>query len=316
MAIFGAVLLAFLLSVMVMVNAARGVTRPIHELREAASQLLSGQARRLTPSGPTEIAQLIVHFNHMAITLSERTSTLQIQEERYRGFLRGSAHILWPTNAAGEVTGDLPAWRAFTGQTEEEIHGLGWLEAVHAEDRAEAVTAWQTAVRQGSNLESEYRLRSSQGNYRHFLCRGVPIRNSDNSVREWIGTCTDITDRKEEAGLRQAKEAAEATSRAKSQFWGKTSHELRTPLNAVIGMSKMLSTRLFGPLKPKQAEYLRDITQAGEHLLALINDILDLAKVEAGRMEVQAELFSLADAVAGALSTLQPLAAAKGLNVV
>jgi PAS domain S-box-containing protein len=315
-AIVVAVILALLLSVVVMVNAARGVTRPIHDLREAAGQLLAGQAPRLTPSGPTEIAQLIVHFNHMAITLSERASTLQMQEERYRSYVLGSAHILWTTNAAGEVAGDLPAWRNYTGQTEEEIQGLGWLDAIHPEDRAQASQAWQEAVRQGSNFEAEYRLRSAQGNYRYFLCRGVPSRNNDRSVREWIGTCTDITDRKEEAALRQAKEAAEATSRAKSEFLAKMSHELRTPLNAVIGMSKMLSTKLFGPLKPKQAEYLADITQAGEHLLALINDILDLAKVEAGRMEVKAETFAFDDAVAGLVSTLRPLATGKALNLV
>jgi PAS domain S-box-containing protein len=311
-----ALLLALVLSAAVMVNTARGVTRPIHELREAAKLLLSGHARRLSPSGPTEIAQLIVYFNHMAITLSERTSSLQIQEERYRGYLLGSAHVLWTTNAAGEVSGDLPAWRAFSGQTEAEIQGLGWLDAVHPEERADTVQAWQNAVRDGSNFEMECRLRSSQGTYRHFLCRGVPIRNSDHSVREWIGTCTDITDRKGEAALRQAKEAAEGTSRAKSEFLARMSHELRTPLNAVIGMSKMLSTKLFGPLKPKQSEYLRDITQAGEHLLALINDILDLAKVEAGRMEVQAESFSFVDAVSGLVSSLQPLASAKKLKLV
>jgi len=314
-AIVVALVLALFLSVVVMVNAARAVTRPIQELREAAGQLLAGQAPRLAPSGPTEIAQLMIRFNHMAITLSERTSTLQIQEERYRSYLLGSAHILWTTNAAGEVTGDLPAWRSFSGQTEEEIQGLGWLDAIHPEDLAEAARAWKEAVSQGSDFETEYRLRSAQGTYRHFFCRGVPIRNTDRSVREWIGTCTDITDRKEEAALRQAKEAAEATNRAKSEFLAKMSHELRTPLNAVIGMSKMLSTKLFGPLKPKQAEYLADITQAGEHLLALINDILDLAKVEAGRLEVKADSFSLDDAVAGLLSTLRPLASSKGLQI-
>lgn len=314
-AIVVALILALALSLVIMINAARAVTRPIRELREASGQLLAGQAPRLIPSGPTEIAQLIVHFNHMAITLSERTSTLQIQEERYRNYVLGSSHLLWTANQAGDVFGDLPVWRAYTGQTEAEIQGLGWLDAVHPEDRDQALQAWGDAVQNGCDFQSECRLRSNQGSYRHFFCRAVPVRNSDKSVREWIGTCTDITERKEDAALRQAKDAAEATSRAKSEFLAKMSHELRTPLNAVIGMSKMLSTRLLGPLKPKQAEYLGDISQAGEHLLALINDILDLAKVEAGRMEVQAASFSLDEEVSGVVSSLRPLAQAKGISL-
>ena len=93
------------------------------------------------------------------------------------------------------------------------------------------------------------------------------------------------------------------------------SHELRTPLNAVIGMSKMLITQRFGVLNAKQADYLNDVTRAGEHLLALINDILDIAKVEAGRMELRADGFPLGDMVKSVLSTLRPLAEAKELAV-
>ncbi len=91
------------------------------------------------------------------------------------------------------------------------------------------------------------------------------------------------------------------------------SHELRTPLNAIIGMSRMLTTQRFGPLTAKQADYLGDVIQAGEHLLALINDILDLAKIESGRMELRPEGFSVRAAVTAVLSTLRPLAAPKKL---
>jgi signal transduction histidine kinase/DNA-binding response OmpR family regulator len=113
--------------------------------------------------------------------------------------------------------------------------------------------------------------------------------------------------------LRQDKEAAEAATRAKSEFLAKMSHELRTPLNAIIGMSRMLTTQRFGPLTAKQADYLGDVIQAGEHLLALINDILDLAKIESGRMELRPEGFSIRAAVTAVLSTLRPLAAPKKL---
>jgi len=86
---------------------------------------------------------------------------------------------------------------------------------------------------------------------------------------------------------RQAKEAAEAANHAKSEFLANMSHELRTPLNAIIGFSEILKDESFGPLNDKQKEYLTDVLESGKHLLSLINDILDLSKVEAGRMELQ-----------------------------
>jgi PAS domain S-box-containing protein len=285
-AIAGTVGVALVLTVLSALYSARGVTRPVNRLREAAGQLITGRYQTVPADGPTEIAELIRHFNHMALALSERTSALQEQEQRYRTYLGAVSHILWITNAVGEVIRDLPTWRAFTGQSEEAIRGLGWLDAVHPQDRAATEQTWRQAVRDRSPYEVEYRLRGHDGTYRYFSCRGVPVLAGDGAVQEWIGTCTDITERKNEAALVQAKEAAEAKSRTKSEFLAKISHELRTPLNAVIGMSKMLSTQRFGPLNAKQADYLQDITQAGEHLLALINDILDLAKVEAGRMDV------------------------------
>jgi PAS domain S-box-containing protein len=313
--IAGAFGLALVLTIALAFQSARSLTRPIRQLREAASQLMAGRVVLVPPSGPTEIAELIGHFNHMAVTLSRQSSALQAQEQRYRTYIGAVSHILWTANASGEVVGDLPAWRAFTGQGEEAIQGMGWLDAVHADDREAVERAWRSAVAERTIFEIDCRLRSSQGCFRHFSCRGVPILTSDGSVQEWIGTCTDITERKQEAALREAKEAAEAQSQAKTEFLAKMSHELRTPLNAVIGMSNMLLTRRFGALTAKQADYLKDITQAGEHLLALINDILDLARVEAGRLDVQAGSFPLTQAITGVVSTLLPLAEAKALCI-
>ncbi len=312
-AIAAAAGLALVLSLLLALHSARGVTRPVDRLREAETELLAGRFRSVPPEGPTEIAQLIVHFNHMALTLTQQAGLLQRQEQRYRSYVGSVAQILWTTDAGGEVVNDLPSWRAFTGQSEEAVRGRGWLEAVHPDDRPAVEKAWRAAVRDLNVYEVEYRLRSHKGDYRHFACRGVPVMTSGGAVVEWVGTCTDVTDRKREAGLRRAKEAAEAKSRAKSEFLAKMSHELRTPLNAVIGMSKMLTTQRYGPLTDKQADYLGDITQAGEHLLALINDILDLAKVEAGKLDMQAETVPLSEAVRVPLSTLRPLAEAKGV---
>jgi signal transduction histidine kinase len=105
----------------------------------------------------------------------------------------------------------------------------------------------------------------------------------------------------------------EAASRHKSEFLANMSHELRTPLNAIIGFSEVLGERMFGDLNEKQAEYIQDIQSSGRHLLALINDILDLSKVEAGRMELELSRFDLPAAIGGAVILVRERATRHGL---
>jgi len=105
----------------------------------------------------------------------------------------------------------------------------------------------------------------------------------------------------------------EIVSKHKSEFLANMSHELRTPLNAIIGFSEVLSERIFGELNEKQAEYLQDILTSGQHLLSLINDILDLSKVEAGRMELEAGSFSLREALENGLTMLKERAGRHGI---
>jgi PAS domain S-box-containing protein len=307
--------LGSVLALVVALSVARSVTRPVRRLRRAAGHLIAGHFEVVPPEGPSEVAELTVFFNHMGVTLAERARSLERQTERYQRYIGATTQILWSADADGAMAGDGPTWRAYTGQAEAEVGGRGWLDAVHPEDRARAAVAWDAAVRDRAVFDTELRLRSCHGEYRHFACRGVPILNPDGAVREWVGTCTDVTDRKREATLREAKEAAEASSRAKSEFLAKMSHELRTPLNAVIGMSRMLATQRFGPLNAKQADYLHDIVQAGQHLLDLINDILDLTKVEAGRMDLRAERFVLTGVMEEVLSPVRTLAQDKRVTL-
>jgi GAF domain-containing protein len=107
----------------------------------------------------------------------------------------------------------------------------------------------------------------------------------------------------------------EAASRHKSEFLANMSHELRTPLNAIIGFSEVLSERMFGELNEKQAEYLKDIYTSGQHLLSLINDILDLSKIEAGRMELEATDFDLPSAIDNALTLVRERATRRGITL-
>ena len=138
-----------------------------------------------------------------------------------------------------------------------------------------------------------------------------------------VGILRDITERKEiELGLKNAHEDLEAladelkhTTRVKSDFLASMSHELRTPLNAVIGFSQVLQDLDFGPLNDKQKEYVLDILESGKHLLSLINDILDLSKVEAGKMELQLSPVVVGDLLVGSLVMIKEKAMKHGITL-
>src|SRR5262249_8421036 len=105
----------------------------------------------------------------------------------------------------------------------------------------------------------------------------------------------------------------EVASQHKSEFLANMSHELRTPLNAIIGFSEILAEKMFGDINEKQTEYLQDILESGRHLLSLINDILDLSKVEAGRMELELSEFDLPNAIDNALTLVRERASRRGI---
>src|SRR5262249_27506120 len=107
----------------------------------------------------------------------------------------------------------------------------------------------------------------------------------------------------------------EAASHHKSEFLANMSHELRTPLNAILGFSEVLAEGMFGQINEKQAEYLRDILDSGRHLLSLINDILDLSKIEAGRMELEPADFDLPSAIDNALTLVRERAGRRGITL-
>ncbi|MFP2931004.1 PAS domain-containing protein, partial [Pyxidicoccus sp. 3LG] len=131
-------------------------------------------------------------------------------EQRFRSLVTATAQAVWVTRPDGEVEEDSSSWRAFTGQTYEEWRGGGWLNAVHPEDRETAVRAWTTALAERKVYEVEYRLRRPDGVYTPTRVRGVPVLNEDGSVREWVGTNTDISaqQRAEEGARRLNREKA------------------------------------------------------------------------------------------------------------
>ncbi len=130
-------------------------------------------------------------------TRRQRAEEQSQGEVRFRSLITATSQIVWSTSSDGQVLEDSPSWRAYTGQTLQEYQEFGWLNAVHPDDREQSAQRWTQAVETKSLYEAEYRLQSVEGHYRYCLARGVPVLAQDGSIREWIGTCTDIHDRKQ-----------------------------------------------------------------------------------------------------------------------
>ena len=142
-----------------------------------------------------------VGVNVVAEEITERKQTeaaLVASEARYRALVRASSSLVWITPPDGQIV-DLPEWRAVTGQTVDEVRGWGWINALHPDDRDRSRIAWQAAVDSRSLYEIEYRIRRRDGEYVWHLARGVPVIGDDGSIREWVGICIDIEDRKRAA---------------------------------------------------------------------------------------------------------------------
>ena len=222
-----------------------------------------------------------------------------------------------------KVNGDgfAPSWiseniRRLTGyDVEEALLPTWWVDHLHPDDRARVMDGIR-ALLTGGALTTEYRFRYSDGSYRWVHDESRLVRDDLGRPLEVFGAWIDITERVEsEAEVRRAKAAAEAANHAKSDFLAKMSHELRTPLNSVIGFSEVLEDQSFGPLNDRQRRYVGNILTSGRHLLQLINDILDLSKVEAGRMELGLSEFDVGRALAEVRTIVGPLADEKRLKL-
>ncbi len=139
----------------------------------------------------------IAELEQEAIAQSgDAEKVLRIQLARYQTLVLALAQVIWTNDPDGEMAGEQPSWEAFTGQTPAQYQRLGWLDAIHPEDRTHTEAIWQRAVAARGPCEYEHRLRRRDGEYRYFSVRAVPVFAADGSIREWAGIHSDITQRK------------------------------------------------------------------------------------------------------------------------
>jgi PAS domain S-box-containing protein len=218
-----------------------------------------------------------------------------------------------------------PSFERTLGFTAEELLAKPYLEFIHPDDR-QATTAQAHRVETHELLAFENRYLCKDGSYKWLLWNAVSV--PEQEVIYAVGR--DITERtRDEAEKRKFAESLAATNQElelrnrevqratqmKSKFLASMSHELRTPLNAIVGFSDLLAEQTAGELNDKQKRFVNHIKQGSAHLLQLINDILDISKIEAGQLEYRCEVFLVKEALPEVLSTIHPLAMAKNIEV-
>jgi nitrogen fixation negative regulator NifL len=180
---------------------------PLQAIGKPLSTNLSLAHAGLWLVGLTGLAVFRRSLGREAAARERANLELRHSERRYRCFVDVTSQFAWATDPEGQVIEDIPALRQFTGQTYEQAKGAGWADALHPDDAPRTLEVWQRAVSNRTPYETEYRMRRYDGVYRLLLARGVPILDEQGNVTEWVGTCIDITERKQaEEALRRSEQ--------------------------------------------------------------------------------------------------------------
>ena len=245
-------------------------------------------------------------------------------EERYRLLAENATDLITAHDERGRVAFASPAAVELAGEPAQKLLGDGLFERVHVADRPAYMTALSRALADNETMTVEFRLRRATSaetpRYVWVEMRCRPLRPSEQAPERpgIVAVTRDISERKaQEAELTRMRDDAESISRAKTQFLANMSHELRTPLNAVIGFSEILNRELYGALgEARYRDYARLIHESGEHLLAVVNDILDMSKLEAGKFKIVKEPFEVAGLVKSCCEIMRHAADERQLSLI
>ncbi|MBD2431206.1 MULTISPECIES: PAS domain S-box protein [Fischerella] len=261
----------------------------------------------------------IADFVTLAIEASERKAAqeaLQQSEAEFRAIFDRSSVGIGLVDMKARIVDINPALCQILGYSREELCSKRFTDYIFKQE-GDLELYKQLISGTCDRLEMERRFLHKDGKFVWALVSISLISSQNGEPEYFLAMIEDITKRKQtELELCESKEAAEAGSRAKSEFLATMSHELRTPLNAIMGLSQLLQQEMVGSLNDKQKEYVNCIYSSGEHLLALINDILDLSKVEAGKEELFLSKLLVQELCDYVISTVRDRAEEKKLQLI
>ena len=216
-----------------------------------------------------------------------RLAQLEVESlKRYQNLANSIPHAVWRAKPDGTMDYFNKVWTNFTGLTSQQSIGNGWQSAFHPDDLRIFLKTWIKNIGTAEDFEVECRIQNQNGEMAWHLIRAIAECHIDGDIIAWLGTCTDIHERKTtEQKLIKAQQQADAASNAKTNFLANMSHEIRTPLNSILGFTElMLSSDMS---LEDQVKNLATIRKNGHLLLKIIDEILDISKIETGHLELE-----------------------------
>jgi PAS domain S-box-containing protein len=272
---------------------------------------------RLLPRSPGRPAELVGSWSDVT-ELKLTDIALQENQERFRQLADNVDEVFYILDLRSpQVIYVSLAYERLWGVSAASLYERprSWLSAVHPDDRQRVKDLASRERNISWNLE--YRIQRADGSELWIADRGFPVRDGEGVPYRVAGLARDITQRKQsEALMLRAKEEAEKANLGKSAFIANMSHELVTPLNSVIGFSELLADGGAGDLTARQAQYVGHIVTSGRHLLALVNEVLDLARLEAGRLQIEPQEVDLGAMLREIVESLSAAARDRGITLV
>ncbi len=287
----------------VMMTAYAETDNAVQALRNGADDYLF---KPLDPAALVHTLERYLQIQRLQREKDGAVAALKESQERYALAAEGSNEGLWDWDIANGMVYLSPRLHDILGTVTESpnIRAGVWITHIHADDIKTYLQAMRAYLKGSTDVfQCEYRVRGKDGTYRWVLDRGLALFDETGRAYRMAGSVGDITGRKEtEKNLIAANLVAEQANQSKSAFLATMSHELRTPITAIIGFSEIMRDGMYGPIGDAHyAEYARDIHDSGSHILGIINDILDIAKAEAGKVDLKEDDFDLAALVESCL---------------